>query len=65
MPEQDGYEFDCGCGLNAQEIRSLLGTSPVQPKDWRQVSSHGEVCRTCGGHQKFLFMRQKPNGGKQ
>lgn len=51
-------EFDCGCGLTEQDRLNLLATAPVQPTDWRQVKANGEKCRTCGGVQKHLFMRE-------
>ena len=52
------FEYDCGCGIPADERMELLQTSPVKPTDWRQVISPKKPCRKCGGLQRHLFRRE-------
>jgi len=57
-----GFEYDCGCGISADERLELLATTPFQLTDWKQVLAPGKECRTCRGKQRHLFRRLKLGG---
>jgi hypothetical protein len=57
-----GFEYDCGCGLPADERLELLATSPALLSDWKQVLAPQKECRTCKGRQRHLFRRLKFGG---
>jgi hypothetical protein len=50
-------EFDCGCGISADERLTLLQKTPVKPDEWRQTLAPEKRCRTCGGRQRHFFTR--------
>jgi hypothetical protein len=51
-------EYDCGCGIPADERLELLQKTPVKPTEWHQVISPKKPCRTCDGKQRHLFRRE-------
>jgi hypothetical protein len=57
-----GFEYDCGCGISADERLELLATSPIQLTDWKQVLAPTKECRTCNVKQRHLFRRLKLGG---
>jgi hypothetical protein len=57
-----GFEYDCGCGLPADERLELLKKTPPALTDWKQVRAPQMECRTCKGKQRHLFRRLNLGG---
>jgi hypothetical protein len=51
------FEFDCGCGIPADERLQVLTQSNLDASQWHQVLAPTKVCRTCGGKQRHFFKR--------
>jgi hypothetical protein len=55
-------EFDCGCGIPADERLQVLQQNELDPSKWHQVIAPTKTCRKCGGKQRHFFKRTT-NGG--
>lgn len=59
---QEKTEFDCGCGIPADERLQVIEQYDLDASRWHQVLAPQAKCRTCGGRQRHFFKRVKSDG---